>query len=89
MSPPPREPLAPYERGRMLFELDMADRIPFKSVGGLNKRTAPERPWFVMHFDWDEFLRGYEARAAEALGPDWRTHPLSWSFGSEPPDGKP
>ena len=77
---PPREPLPAFERGRLIFDLDMNDRIPFKSIGGTSKRTAPERPWFVSAWEWSEFLRGYEARAAEALGPEWRTHELSWSF---------
>jgi len=44
----------------------------FAHVGGPDQRDSLVAPWCALGHE-REYLEGYEAGAAEAYGPDWRT----------------
>lgn len=71
--------MTPFERARTDCYQDMCENSPFASVGGLENRVVLTAPKWIPPEEVVEYLRGYEAAALEAYGPEWRTCAFGWS----------
>jgi hypothetical protein len=73
---------SPFERGRSNCYQDRCENCSFASIGGLDKRTAMEAPYYVkVHGEKyvEEYLAGYRAQAKDLFGDDWETCEFGWS----------
>ncbi len=74
-----QEPTEAFVRGSTDAYQDSCENCPCASIGGLDKRAAPEVPKYIPDVDRAEWLRGYERTCHAMWGEDWRTCSFGWS----------
>jgi hypothetical protein len=70
---------SPRVRGALDAMQDAAEGVPFASIGGLEKRSAPHAPGYVEEDEREAYLLGYAEQAERMYGPIWRTCEFGWS----------
>jgi hypothetical protein len=71
-------PDGPLGRGYMDCYQDRCENVPFASIGGLDARSAPKAPDYVVTSDVPAYLTGYMVCARKLFGEDWRTCTFGW-----------
>ncbi len=65
----------PFERGAVDAYQDRCEGCMFASIGGVERRTDPQRPKYISPDQSADYLRGYEHMSWLLHGDDWRTMP--------------